>query len=172
SEISRLLDRHPVQVRKPEKGTKPKLFYIEADEASLVPTRTAADDRGMWSRGDYRAATDDASNSGTAKVSLSVVPSEATPRRVYDVRPRPAAWGWHVVAYTWTKSIAAGSFLAIVAARLIAGSAVASQTSLAIAVMALLFLIATAGLLVADLKRPDRFLYVLLRPQWRSWLVR
>ncbi len=33
AEISRLLARHPVQVRKPEKGTKPKLFYIEADEA-------------------------------------------------------------------------------------------------------------------------------------------
>ena len=28
--ISRLLDQHPVQVRKPEKGTRPKLFYIEA----------------------------------------------------------------------------------------------------------------------------------------------
>ena len=49
--------RHPVQVRKPEKGTRPKLFYIEADEASLVPTRAAADGRGMWSRGAY-VATD------------------------------------------------------------------------------------------------------------------
>jgi formate-dependent nitrite reductase membrane component NrfD len=26
--------------------------------------------------------------------------------------------------------------------------------------------------LIADLKQPRRFLYVLLRPQWRSWLVR
>ena len=43
SEISQLLDRLPVQVRKPEKGTKPKLFYIDADEASLVPTQTEAD---------------------------------------------------------------------------------------------------------------------------------
>src|SRR5882762_10297299 len=42
TEISRLLDRFPVTVRKPEKGTKPKLFYIEADQASLVPTQTAA----------------------------------------------------------------------------------------------------------------------------------
>ena len=30
----------------------------------------------------------------------------------------------------------------------------------------------TGGLLIKDLDRPDRFLYVLLRPQWKSWLVR
>ena len=53
TEISVLLNRHPVQVRKPEKETRPKLFYIEADEASLVPTRAAADGRGMWSRGAF-----------------------------------------------------------------------------------------------------------------------
>jgi formate-dependent nitrite reductase membrane component NrfD len=28
------------------------------------------------------------------------------------------------------------------------------------------------GLLVADLKRPERFLLLLARPQWKSWLVR
>jgi formate-dependent nitrite reductase membrane component NrfD len=39
-------------------------------------------------------------------------------------------------------------------------------------IIALLFLTVTAGLLVLDLKQPKRFLYVLLRPQWRSWLVR
>jgi formate-dependent nitrite reductase membrane component NrfD len=38
--------------------------------------------------------------------------------------------------------------------------------------IALLFLMVTAGLLVLDLKQPKRFLFVLLRPQWRSWLVR
>ena len=34
------------------------------------------------------------------------------------------------------------------------------------------FLIVTGVLLVVDLKQPKRFLYVLLRPQWQSWLVR
>ena len=38
--------------------------------------------------------------------------------------------------------------------------------------MALVFLAATCALLVADLKRPDRFLYILLRPNWSSWLAR
>ena len=38
--------------------------------------------------------------------------------------------------------------------------------------IALIFLALTGVLLVADLKRPERFLWVLLRPQWSSWLVR
>jgi formate-dependent nitrite reductase membrane component NrfD len=36
----------------------------------------------------------------------------------------------------------------------------------------LVFLSATGILLIMDLDRPDRFLNVLLRPQWKSWLVR
>ena len=30
----------------------------------------------------------------------------------------------------------------------------------------------TGAFLIIDLDRPDRFLYVLFRPQWKSWLVR
>lgn len=176
TEISRLLDRFPVTVRKPEKETRPKLFYIEADQASLVPTQTAADGRSMWSRGAY--TTTDGKPAGLSdadalkRLSLSLVSSSPDPRRAYDVRPRAPAWGWEVVAYTWTKSIAAGSFLAVVAARFLAGAGAAERISLVMGVVALLFLAFTAALLVADLKQPKRFLYVLLRPQWRSWLVR
>jgi len=181
SEISRLLDRHPVQVRKPEKETHPKLFYIEADAASLVPTRAAADGRGMWSRGAY-VATDGqpmtpvdsppSTNGGNGRQSLQLVSSEAAPRRAYDVRPRAPVWDWEVAAYTWTKSIAAGAFLAVAAAGLLLGSAQAATLAIPLGVVSLVFLTLTAGLLVADLKQPRRFLYVLLRPQWRSWLVR
>src|SRR2546425_189530 len=39
-------------------------------------------------------------------------------------------------------------------------------------IIALLFLLITTGLLIVYLKQPRRFLYVLLRPQWKSWLVR
>src|SRR5436190_18318206 len=51
SEISRLISRFPVQVRKPEKGTKPKLYYIDGDEAALVPTAAKADGQYLWSGG-------------------------------------------------------------------------------------------------------------------------
>jgi formate-dependent nitrite reductase membrane component NrfD len=40
------------------------------------------------------------------------------------------------------------------------------------AVVSLIFLTITGVLLIKDLGRPDRFLYVLFRPQWKSWLSR
>ena len=185
STISKLIERHPVQVRKPEKGTRPKLVYIDGDEAALNPTRTEAAGRTMWSRGSFdlgnENSLDDSNVAAKFPVSgrseshnsmLPIVAPNASPRRVYDVRPRPAAWGWHVVAYTWTKSISTGSFLAVVAARLLAGATEAAAISMTMGILALVFLIATAALLIADLKQPKRFLYVLLRPQWKSWLVR
>lgn len=168
SEIAGLISRHPVQVRKPEKGTRPKLFYIEADEASLVPTRSTNQAQTMWSRRDSASPTDP----HPTRLGLPVVPAEPAARRVYDVRPRKPAWGWEVAGYTWTKSIAAGSLLAVVAARLLGGSEMSDRIAVGMGIVALIFLAFTAALLVGDLKQPQRFLYVLLRPQWRSWLVR
>ena len=49
SEITQLLSRQQVSVRKPEKGTVPNLFYIDADEASLNPTATKREDEYFWS---------------------------------------------------------------------------------------------------------------------------
>jgi formate-dependent nitrite reductase membrane component NrfD len=37
--------------------------------------------------------------------------------------------------------------------------------------ISLVFMIGTAGLLIVDLERPERFHYILLRPNWRSWMV-
>jgi formate-dependent nitrite reductase membrane component NrfD len=37
--------------------------------------------------------------------------------------------------------------------------------------ISLLFITLTTVVLVADLKRPERFYYILTRPNWRSWLV-
>ena len=158
SEISRLVNRHPVQVRKPEKGTRPKLFYIEGDKAALVPTQTATNDQYMWS--------DPAGSAPQAEQTATPTTGAAqSPRRVYDVRPRRPAWGWHVADYTWTKSVAAGAFLAMLAARLISGRDSAEDISTALGIVALAFLALTVVLLMADLKQPQRFLYVLLRPQ-------
>ena len=50
SEISLLLARQQVSVRKKEKGTNPNLFYINADEASLIPTATAKSGEYLWSQ--------------------------------------------------------------------------------------------------------------------------
>jgi Fe-S-cluster-containing dehydrogenase component/formate-dependent nitrite reductase membrane component NrfD len=175
STLSQLIERHPVQVRKPEKGTKPKLFYIDGDEAALVPSRTSADGPGMWSREVSHHIPHDKSLDAAgddAHVAAADFGRAGQPRRVYDVRPRPPAWGWMVVAYTWTKSIASGAVLSVAAARLLGGAEQMAAISLEMTFVALLFLLITTGLLIADLKQPKRFLYILLRPQWKSWLVR
>jgi Fe-S-cluster-containing dehydrogenase component/formate-dependent nitrite reductase membrane component NrfD len=46
--ISQLVAREPVTVRKPEQGTAPKLFYIDADQATLTPTATRTQNTFMW----------------------------------------------------------------------------------------------------------------------------
>jgi Fe-S-cluster-containing dehydrogenase component/formate-dependent nitrite reductase membrane component NrfD len=48
SEISQLLSREQVTARKVEKGTRPKLFYIDGDAASLIPSLTERSSNYMW----------------------------------------------------------------------------------------------------------------------------
>ena len=86
---------------------------------------------------------------------------------MYDVSHEARPWGWRVGAYLWTKSVAAGAALAAAAGVLGGGSA----AGLGLSLVALLFLLLTGGLLIVDLKRPERFHYLLLRPNPRSWLV-
>jgi formate-dependent nitrite reductase membrane component NrfD len=92
----------------------------------------------------------------------------ALSRPVYDVPHAVRPWGWRVSAYLWTKSIAAGALL--VAALMGSAWWGGLRTTIAPAI-SLAFLLLTLLLLVVDLKRPDRFAYILLKPNWRSWLV-
>jgi formate-dependent nitrite reductase membrane component NrfD len=76
-----------------------------------------------------------------------------------------------VASYLWTKSIAAGA-LGLAAALLLFGQVAHRATfGLAAPLLALVFILLTAGLLVWDLKRPERFWYLLVKPNPRSWLV-
>ncbi len=49
TEISQLVAREQVTVRRAEKGTVPKLFYIEGDEVSLNPSLAEPSSNYMWS---------------------------------------------------------------------------------------------------------------------------
>ena len=165
-----MIAREQVSVRKPEQGTRPKLFYVGADQATLAPSLQDAPIATMWGQ---RASEPislvaiaggwqpEASRGKTAK------PVETLGRTVYDVSHEPRPWGWRVGAYLWTKSVAAGAALAAAAGVLGGGSA----AELGLALVALLFLLLTGGLLIVDLKRPERFHYLLLRSNPRSWLV-
>lgn len=198
SEISTLLSRQQVKVRKPEKGTLPNLFYIDADDASLNPTATEKSDNYFWSgqargvghfakeaekmafsNGDVVNALMKAEAQQTAGEVAKNGPSRSVDvlmgkeaRRIYDVADKGLLWGWEVSAYVWTKAIAAGAFLVPFLAwstGLAELSPINVWWSLGIAI---LFLTLTGALLIKDLDQPRRFLYVLLRPQWKSWLVK
>jgi len=92
-------------------------------------------------------------------------------RPVYDVPHAPRPWGWRVSAYLWTKAIASGALLVGGANVLLRPNTVGTLAAVLAPVVALLFLLITTALLVLDLKRPDRFHYILLKGNPRSWLV-
>lgn len=197
TEISQLLARQQVKVRKPEKGTKPNLFYIDGDEASLNPEATAKSGPGLWNSqargvGHYAKAAEKMmhTNDDIDLLQISIdnelqaayqrKDSEnpnyidvlnGKARRVYDTPDKGILWGWEVSAYVITKAISAGAFLIPFLATLL-GYELSDTTKLWSAGLSLVFLALTGLFLVMDLDRPDRFLNVLLRPQWNSWLVR
>src|SRR5713101_7620686 len=167
SRIARLVASQQVAVRKPEQGTQPKLFYLGADEASLTPA--------MQERGGYAFAENSriptpgrpnvvgAAPSGDQGVDLLRMA-----RTVYDIAHAERPWGWKVSTYLWTKSIAAGALLV---AALFGWSGWGDLRTVVAPAISLVFLAVTTALLVLDLKRPERFLYLLFKPNWRSWLV-
>lgn len=142
--ISLTLARRAAAVRKPEKGTRPKVFYVGADQAALDPTLADRSNPAAFS--DHRPS--------------DVPYDDASARVIHDV-DHPGPWGLKVAAYLWTKSIAAGIMLLtpFMGDRFLMPG------------IAMFFLIVTAALLIFDLKRPDRFLFLLLKPNFRSWLV-
>lgn len=197
TEIAQLLAREQVTVRKAAKGTVPNLFYIDGDESSLNPIATEKSDAYIWNAqshgvghfakeaeklafsngdviqtlmeaNDQTATAGEVAQNGAAK-SIDLLMGK--PRRVYDAPDKGILWGWEVSAYVWTKAIASGAFLVPFLSGLISGPSSNLVQSWSIG-LALFFLLATGLLLIKDLDRPDRFLNVLLRPQWNSWLVR
>ena len=96
---------------------------------------------------------------------------EKEARRVYDSPSKGVLWGWEVPAYVLTKAIATGIFLMMFAWQWY-NSEIDHFAEFKGLILTTFFMVLTGGLLIKDLDRPDRFLYVLLRPQWKSWLVK
>ena len=168
--LARLVAREQVEVRKAEQGTRPKVYYVGADSSALTPPMQRPASTYLWGTRPEaerdlvdmvaRLHEDDARGDG------------ALARPVYDVPHVPRPWGWKVSAYLFTKSIAAGALVTAALDRLMHLTP-AGETLFDVAapIVALVFLALTLGLLVMDLKRPDRFHYVLLKGNPTSWLV-
>ena len=199
TEISQLLSRHAVSVRKPEKATQPNLFYIDADDVSLIPGATEPSNVSLWgsqslgvghfakeaekmafSNGDViaevmRSTKEYTTNEGkqsTVPSSAEVLMNKGQAKRVYDTPDKGILWGWEVSGYVWTKAISAGAFLVPFIAWALGIIEIQSSLMWTSIGIALIFLALTGLLLVMDLDQPKRFLYVLLRPHFGSWLVK
>ena len=161
SRISRLIATQETAVRKPEANTLPKLHYIDANPSSLIPTDQSHTDGYLWSEIQMDALMKD---------EQTLADADARARTTYDIsHERP--WGWKVSAYLWTKSISAGAFF-LAAIGVVFGFVRGDWLfDSGAPIISLVFLTATVALLVLDLKRPERFLRILLMPQWKSWLV-
>lgn len=167
SQVSQLVSREQISVRKPEQGTRPKLFYIDGENAALDPLATSRPESYMWSNVGESAYAPQRWLEGPIQRSGSF--ASGLVQTVYDV-PHEIPWGWKVSTYLWTKSIGTGAFF-VPALLLGFGIHLPISFSTLIAFISLFFIGITTFFLVWDLKQPMRFLKIVLRPQKRSWLA-
>nr|WP_325233822.1 4Fe-4S dicluster domain-containing protein [Egicoccus sp.] len=169
SKVSQVVGRDPVNVRRPEKDTRPKLFYKGAHQSTLDPLAAQRPTGDIFAWASQAPEDGHRINSGSAPGAGS---SSAAAILAYDVG-HTVPWDWRVGLYTWTKSMAAGIYV-VLAALVFFGALEASNAlwTVGAPVLAGLFLAVTGVVLVSDLEHPGRFYYILTRPQWRSWLVR
>lgn len=163
--VSRLRREHDLVARKTEAGTGPNVFYREVGPAGIDPMKTSDAGGHLWA----------ARHPGLELEAreFDALEKQAAARTTYDA-PHPPLWGWKISAYLLTKAISAGVVVAAVASGLWPHDSAPPDRTLALLVpgLALLFLALTSVLLVADLKRPERFFFILTHPNPKSWLVR
>ncbi len=200
SEISRMLAENKVTVRKPEQGTAPKLFYANGNDTTLHPTavpRTPAtfawaDVLPLHESGDGHAAPEIplpvVSKQAASGAAIRTPQAQGTPtggpiligdgrmaeqmvQVAYNAQHK-IPWHWPVPAYLVTKSIGAGLFMLLSLGHGLGLFPFDGPAFIVGGLLSLLFMGITTALLVYDLERPERFLRILTRPQWKSWLVR
>jgi formate-dependent nitrite reductase membrane component NrfD len=158
SEVSRIVQREAFMVRKPEKGTGPKVFYLGAEESVIRPeasTRPVYFKEGQVHLRPLGAPAPDPESPGD-------------PRVDYDV-PHAKPWGVDMVLYLLFKAIGTGAML--VAALLWFLGVQGPLLTIAAPLVSIVFVTLTAIVLIVDLERPERFFYILTRSNWRSWMV-
>ena len=159
SGISKLINNNATAVRSPEQSTGPNVFYLGADRAVLEPLDAPVDQTYIWSQPDAHRA----------EVSADLPRDAVTQARTTYNTAHPRPWGWRVTTYLWTKGISAGALL-VAALAMFLGTDLGLLGTVVAPALALVFLLVTGILLIVDLKRPERFLYIFLKPNPTSWL--
>jgi formate-dependent nitrite reductase membrane component NrfD len=201
SEISQLLATQKVTVRKPEQGTSPKLFYINGNDISLHPTATRrSPETFMWADvvgGEGSGGAEERRSGGAEErrgrkhaisgaelrspqpqgaswagpIQIGGTMAEQMVQVGYNAQHK-IPWHWPVPAYLVTKAIGSGVMILFALGIAFGWFRFEALTAVLTSFLSVLFIALTTGLLVYDLEKPERFLYILFRPQWRSWLAR
>jgi len=202
SNLSVLIAENETKVRKPESGTIPNVFYLDTSDEMLDPFATERTAEGMFNQqsagvGHFAKYAQDRlgaadQNSMLVQLALEMKAKDANPRdqaiirdvaarladnspnakRAYDSPSKGILWGWEVSAYIWTKGIAAGTYMVAMIMWLSGNLPEMDDLWIPVTGVGLVFMAITGLLLIKDLDRPERFLYVMLRPNWNSWLVK
>ena len=160
NEATKIIASEDVAVRSPEQGTNPKVYYRGADQASLNPLRTAiANDGLIWA-------------DTTPHHPTMPVGSPGVIARTAYTTPHPMTWKAKVSGYLVTKGIAAGVMLVAALFVLMGHGREQAAVGIVPPMIAGAFLGLTGILLIADLKQPTRFHYLITRGSWESWLVK
>ena len=195
SEISRKLSTAQATVRKPEQGTGPKLFYINGNDWSLHPSASPAGESYVWA--DKITEQNTSPYELPVFQSSTRTSKSGTPLRAPQEQGRPLngpiqiggrvaehmvqtaynaqhkiQWHWELPSYLVTKNIAGGLFMLLSLGAGLGTFAFDSLTFIATGFTAMVFMLITVILLIKDLSQPKRFLNILLRPQWKSWVAR
>ncbi len=160
SGIAKLVDTNPVAVRAPEQNTGPNVFYLGADRAVLDPLGAPVDSSYLFSTPDPHRAE--------VAADLPVDPVSGARTTLNTAHPRP--WGWRVTTYLWAKGLGGGA-LVVAALAVLLGVDLGVLTTIVAPALGVAGTAATGVLLVWDLKRPERFYYLMTRSNPRSWLV-
>ncbi|MEC7584795.1 MAG: 4Fe-4S dicluster domain-containing protein [Planctomycetota bacterium] len=162
SKVSQLIrEVDGAQVRRPEQGTRPNVWYLGAHSATIEPGTAAEPESWLWS--DRRLPPPQFDPEDAERF-------QAPDTRVVLNSDHSIHWKWKVSAYLVTKGVAAGAAMWAPFAAFMPGGAFAQNYLPEL--LALIFTTLTTVLLVADLKRPTKFLSLVLRPNTKSWLVK
>ena len=177
TKIAQLVAEGTLTQRAVERGTKPNLWYKGAERVNIEPlAATRSDDGGIWRdpAGIEKSwlAIDLTDGPDTNKVPTRDVADDAGHARVVYANDFPMPWGWRVSAYFLTKAISAGIAIAALVAMVFGAGLDSAWMDTVAPLVGGLFLALTGVLLVLDLKRPDRFYYLLTKGNPSSWLVR
>ena len=159
SRVSKIVQRDKFTVRKPEKGTGPKVFYLGADDTAMQPEIAARPF--MFREGQVHLRPLGAPEPDPER--------PGDPRVDYDA-PHRKAWGLDLVLYLLFKGISTGAMMLGAILWLMGDRS--ALTAIVAPLFGVLGATATAAVLIKDLQRPERFYYILTRPNWQSWMAR